>query len=165
MTLLTISVSFRSFQLLDSDSLFASPISCGSRYSVPASPKSTKIKVLPMFSLALTKIPSLGSMSPVRWERMDIIVLIFSPGFMLFVRLVPVRGNGGFPAKRQEFKVEWSAVDAVDTEADRVHCSSVSAGDPANGHFPGYVAAIRADEDYRWILSSLHFLWTLFRPF
>jgi hypothetical protein len=64
-----------------------------------------------MFSLALTKIPSLGSMSPVRWERTDMIVLIFSPGFMLFVRLVPVRANGGFPAKRQEFKVERSAVD------------------------------------------------------
>jgi hypothetical protein len=64
---------------------------------------------------------------------------------MLFVRLVPICGNGGFPAKRQEFKVKWSA---VDTESDRVHCSSVSAGDPANGHFPGYVLAIRADEDY-----------------
>src|SRR5262249_23693634 len=86
-TLFTISFSFRSFQLLDSDSLFASPISFGRRYSVPASPKSTRIKVLPMFSLALTKIPSLDSMSPVRWERMDIIVLIFSPGFMLFARV------------------------------------------------------------------------------
>ena len=76
---------------------------------------------------------------------MDIIVLIFSPGFMLFFRLVPVRGDSGFPAKRQEFKVERSAVDA---ESDRVHCSAVSAGDSANGHFPSYVLAIRADEDY-----------------
>ena len=89
------------------------------------------------------------------------IVLIFSPGFMLFVRLVPIRANGGFPAKRQKFKVEWSA---VDTKSDRVHCSSVSAGDPASGHFPGGVPAIRADEDYPWVFSSLHFLWALFRP-
>ena len=42
---------------------------------------------------------------------MDIIVLIFSPGFMLFVWLVPVRANGGFSAKRQELQVERSAVD------------------------------------------------------
>ena len=82
------------------------------------------------------------------------IVLIFLPGFMFFVRLVPVRANGGFPAKRQEFKVEWSAVDA---ESDRVHCSAVSAGDPASGHFPGGVPAIGADEDYLWVFSSLHF--------
>ena len=92
---------------------------------------------------------------------MDMIVLIFSPGFMLIVRLVPVRANGRFPAKCQEFKVELSA---VDTESDRVHCSSVSAGDPTNGHFPGHVPAIRADEDYPWTFSSLHFLWALFRP-
>ena len=80
---------------------------------------------------------------------------------MLFVRLVPVRAKGGFPAKRQEFKVERSA---VDTEADRVHCSSVSAGDPASGHFPGGVSAIRADEDHPRVFSGLHFLWALFRP-
>ena len=92
---------------------------------------------------------------------MDIIVLICSPGFMLIVRLVPVRANSGFPAKCQEFKVEWSA---VDTESDGVHCSSVSAGDPANGHFPGHVPAIRADEDYLWVFSGLHFLWAPFRP-
>jgi hypothetical protein len=85
---------------------------------------------------------------------MNMIVLIFSPGFTLFVRLVPVGTHGGFPAKRQEFKVERSA---VDTESNRVHCSSVSAGDPANGHFPGYVLAIRADEDYLWVFSWLHF--------
>jgi len=78
---------------------------------------------------------------------------------MLFVRLVPVRANGGFPAKRQEFKVEWST---IDTESDRIHCSSVSAGDPANGHFPGYVLAIRADENYPWVLSSLHFCELIF---
>jgi hypothetical protein len=42
---------------------------------------------------------------------MDIIVLIFSPGLMLFVWLVPVRANGGFSAKRQELQVERSAVD------------------------------------------------------
>jgi hypothetical protein len=58
------------------------------------------------------------------------IVLIFSPGFMLFVWLVPVRANGGFSAKRQEFQVERSA---VDTEPDRVHCSFVCAEDAANG--------------------------------
>jgi hypothetical protein len=98
-------------------------------------------------------------MSPVRWERMNMIVLIFSPGFMFFVRLVSVRLNDGFPAQRQEFKIEWST---VNTESDRVHCSSVSAGDPANRHFPGHVPAIRADEDYPWVFSSLHFL--LFRP-
>ena len=92
---------------------------------------------------------------------MDIIVLIFSPGFMLFVRLVPVRTNDGFPAQRQQFKIEWSA---VDTESDRVHRSSVSAGDPANWHFPGHMPTIRAEEDYPWIFSSLHFLWTPFRP-
>jgi hypothetical protein len=92
---------------------------------------------------------------------MDMIVLIFSPGFMLFVPLVPVRANDGFPAKRQEFKVERSAVDA---ESDRVHCSAVSAADPASGHFPGGVPAIRADEDYPWVFSSLHFLWDLFCP-
>ena len=89
---------------------------------------------------------------------MDIIVLIFSPGFMVFFRLVSVGTNDGFPAKRQEFKIERPA---VDTESDRVHCSAVSAGDPANGHFPGYVLAIRADEDYPWIFSSLHYFWTL----
>ncbi len=88
------------------------------------------------------------------------IVLIFSPGIMLIVRLVPVRANGRFPAKRQEFKVKWSA---VDTESDRVHCSSVSAGDPANRHFPACAPAIRADEDYLWVFSSLHFLWAPFR--
>ena len=82
---------------------------------------------------------------------MDIIVLIFSPGFMLFVWSVPVRANGGFSAKRQEFQVERSA---VDTESDRVHCSAVSAGDPANRHFP---------EDYLWVFSVLHFFVGLFR--
>ena len=51
----------------------------------------------------------------------------------------------GFPAKRQEFKVERSA---VDTEPDRVHYSSISAGDPASGHSPAGVPAIRADEDH-----------------
>ena len=107
-----------------------------------------------MFSLAPTKIPSLGSMSPVRWERMDMIVVIFSPGFMLFVRLVPVGTHGGFPAKGQEFKIEWPAVDA---EPDRVHCSAVSAGDSANGHFPGGVPAIGAEEDYPRVFSFLHF--------
>ena len=100
-------------------------------------------------------------MSPVRWERMDIVVLILSPGFMLFVRLVPVRGNGGFPAKRQEFKIEWSAVDA---ESDRVHCSAVSAGDPANRDPSACVPAIGTDEDYPWVFYSLHFLWAHFRP-
>ena len=114
-----------------------------------------------MFSLALTKIPSLGSMSPVRWERMDIIVRIFSPGFMLFVRLVPVRANGGFPAKRQEFKVERSA---VDTEPDWIHCSTICAEDAANGDPSAYVPAIGADEDYPWVFSSLHFLRALFHP-
>jgi hypothetical protein len=78
---------------------------------------------------------------------------------MLSVRLVSVRTNDGFPAQRQQFKVERSA---VDTESDRVHCSSVSAGDPANGHFPGCGSAIRADEDYAWIFSSLHFCGFLF---
>ena len=34
---------------------------------------------------------------------MDIIVLIFSPRFMLFVRLVSVRTNDGFPAGRYQF--------------------------------------------------------------
>jgi hypothetical protein len=78
---------------------------------------------------------------------------------MVFFRLVSVRTNDGFPAQRQELKVERSA---VDTESDRVHCSAVSAGDPANRHFPGHVPTIRADEDHPWIFSSLHFLWTLF---
>jgi hypothetical protein len=73
---------------------------------------------------------------------------------MLFVWLVPVGANGGFSAKRQEFQVERSAVDA---ESDRVHCSFVCAEDAANGHFPGDVPAIGADEDYVWIFSSLHF--------
>jgi hypothetical protein len=114
-----------------------------------------------MFSLALTKIPSLGSMSPVRWERMDIIVLIFSPGFMIFVLLVPVHANAGFPAKRQEFKVERSA---PDTDPERVHCSSVCAEHRANGDSPACVPAIGADEDYPGVFSSLHFLWALFRP-
>lgn len=76
---------------------------------------------------------------------MDMIVLIFSPGFMLFVRSVPVRANGSFPAKRQEFKIKRSA---FDTESDRVHRSTVSARDSANRHFPGRVPAIGADEDY-----------------
>jgi hypothetical protein len=85
---------------------------------------------------------------------MDIIVLIFSPGFMVFVRLVSVRTNDGFPAQRQQLKIERSA---VDTESDRVHGSSVSAGDPANWHFPSYIPTIRADEDHAWIFSGLHF--------
>ena len=87
---------------------------------------------------------------------MDIIVLIFSPGFMLFVWLVPVRANGGLSAKRQEFQVERSA---VDTEPDRVHCSFGCAEDAANGDPFVCVPAIRADEDYLWVLPSLHFLW------
>ena len=83
----------------------------------------------------------------------------FLARFHVFVRLVSVGTHGGFPAKRQEFKIEWPA---VDTESDRVHCSAVSAGDPASGHFPGGGPAIRADEDYPWVFSSLHFLWALF---
>ena len=51
----------------------------------------------------------------------------------------------GFPTKRQEFKVERSA---VDTEPDGMHYSSICAGDPANGHSPACVPAIRADEDH-----------------
>ena len=85
---------------------------------------------------------------------MEIIVLIFSPGFMLYVRLVSVRMNGRFPAQRQQFKIERSA---VDTESDRVHCSSVSAGESANWHFPGHIPTIRADEDHPRIFSDLHF--------
>jgi hypothetical protein len=114
-----------------------------------------------MFSLALTKIPSLSSMSPVRWGADGHNLLIFSPGFMLFVLLVPVHANAGFPAKRQEFKVERSA---PDTEPERVHCSSVCAEQCANGDSPACVPAIGTDEDYPWVFSSLHFLWALFRP-
>jgi len=74
---------------------------------------------------------------------------------MLFVWLVPVRANGGFSAKRQEFQVERSA---VDTEPDRVHCSFGCAEDAANWDPSGCVPAKSADEDYVWVFSSLHFL-------
>jgi hypothetical protein len=100
-------------------------------------------------------------MSPVRWGADGHNLLIFSPGFMLFVLLVPVHANAGFPAKRQEFKVERSA---PDTEPERVHCSSVCAEQCANGDSPACVPAIGTDEDYPWVFSSLHFLWALFRP-
>jgi hypothetical protein len=72
-------------------------------------------------------------MSPVRWGADGHNLLIFSPGFMLFVLLVPVHANADFPAKRQEFKVERSA---PDTEPERVHCSSVCAEQCANGDSP-----------------------------
>jgi hypothetical protein len=84
----------------------------------------------------------------------------FLTRFHAFRRLVPVRANGGFPAKRQEFKVERSA---VDTEPDWIHCSTICAEDAANGD-PAYVPAIGADEDYPWVFSSLHFLRALFHP-
>ena len=78
---------------------------------------------------------------------------------MLFVWLVPVRADCGFSAKRQEFQVERSA---VDTEPDRVHCSCGCAEDAANGDPFGCVPAIRADEDYLWVFSRLHFFRLLF---
>jgi hypothetical protein len=80
---------------------------------------------------------------------------------MLFVWLVPVGANGGFSAKRQEFQVERSAVDA---ESDRVHCSFVCAEDAANGDPSGCVPAKSADEDYPWVFSRLHFLWAVVVP-
>jgi len=98
-----------------------------------------------MFSVELTKVPSLGSIIPVRWDLMGLMVLIFSPGSMFFLRSVFMGSEDGFPAKHQEFKVEWSA---PDTEPDSIHCSSVCAEDPAHGHSPACVPAIGADKDH-----------------
>jgi hypothetical protein len=92
---------------------------------------------------------------------MDLIVLIFAPGFMLFVWLVPVGANGGFSAKRQEFQVERSA---IDTSPDRVHCSFVCAEDAADGEPSGCVPAKSADEDYHWFFLGCIFCGLLLVP-
>jgi len=59
----------------------------------------------------------------------------------------------GFPAKCQQFKVERSA---LDTERDWIHCSTVCAEDPANGHSPGYTPAIGAEEEHFEYLFCFH---------
>ena len=98
-----------------------------------------------MFSVALIKTPSLGSISPVRCDRMGVMVLMFSPDFMFSFLSVYMGREGGFPAKHQEFEVQWPA---CGTEPDWIHCPVICAGDPANRQSPACASAIGTDKDH-----------------
>ena len=69
-------------------------ISSGNKYSSPALPKFTRINCRPKFSIALTKVPSLGNMIPVFCDRMGLMVLNASP--VLMALYLPVQ-FGLFP--------------------------------------------------------------------
>ena len=67
------------------------------------------------------------------------------PRFHVFLGSVPIGSERGFPAKRQEFKVEWAT---FDTEPDWIHRPFICAEESANGHSPGCVPANGADKDH-----------------
>jgi hypothetical protein len=56
--------------------------SSGNKYSSPAGPKFTRISLRPIFSMALTNVPSRGKRTPVFCERIGLMVFNESPGFM-----------------------------------------------------------------------------------
>src|SRR5215469_3430912 len=57
-------------------------ISFGNRYSSPAEPKSTRINVRPKFSMSLTKVPRSDKRTPVLCDRITLVILSESPGFI-----------------------------------------------------------------------------------